>query len=169
MCVQASSCVFVLCAQRQQQLWMSEVVLLVRRSRTQWSHSWTHHGLTLFIVSLVYGTYATNQAAAVRHSCTSVCSSDFFQKNKRQQQNFLSFLICLQQPLHRWQAERPGRASYSIHFSANMICLNGEAYAKTFLCGQTSLNNRGTVFVLRRQIFEIREQRISLSLSKIKG
>lgn len=35
--------------------------------------------------------------------------------------------------------EGPAGLSYSIHFIANMICLNGEAKAKTFLCGQAPL------------------------------
>lgn len=51
-------------------------------------------------------------------------------------------LVSLQQPFHRWHAAEAKRAGYSILFSANMIRLNGQAAAKTFLCGQSSLNNR---------------------------
>lgn len=50
--------------------------------------------------------------------------------------------MSLQQPFHRWHAAEAKRAGYSILFSANMIRLNGQAAAKTFLCGQSSLNNR---------------------------
>lgn len=54
------------------------------------------------------------------------------------------------------RTEGPAGFSYSIHFIANMICLNGEAKAKTFLCGQppppplATTNSHGTVSPLRQ-------------------
>lgn len=74
--------------------------------------------------------YCSLIAAVSSHSCTTAHCSDFFQKTRRSSEACCLFrapLICPQQPFHRWQAEKAGRASYSIHFSANMIHLNGEA------------------------------------------
>lgn len=106
MCVQSSSCVFVLRAQRQQQLWTSEVVLLVRQTRTQWSHSWTLHGLTLFVVFLIYGTFVTNQAAAVKPQLLKCGKLWLFPENKKQQQNFLTTF----EPLNMSAAATPQMA-----------------------------------------------------------
>lgn len=64
-------------------------------------------------------------------------------------------LVSLQQPFHRWHAAEAKRAGYSILFSANMIRLNGQAAAKTFLCGQRSLNNRDEP---RRECLSLRDK-----------
>lgn len=68
--------------------------------------------------------------------------------------------ICLPQLFHRWQEQKGQQDwSYSIHFIANMICLNGEAKAKTFLCGRApplaTTNSHGTVSP-QRQTFSYR-------------
>lgn len=63
--------------------------------------------------------------------------------------------MSLQQPFHRWHAAEAKRAGYSILFSANMIRLNGQAAAKTFLCGQSSLNNRDEP---RRECLSLRDK-----------